>query len=188
MRRVEPDAQSIVTRLRRRDASAFDEVYTLYHERIFRFLLRLSGSHHTAEDLFQDTWILVARDAPSLAENSDLTAWLFTVAKNRYRSHRRWAMLDLKRIFSLTRLSGDTIPSPEGQIEARSDAALAKQAFEKLSPAFKEILLLSVGEGLDAPTVAAVLGIRPDTARQRLSRARAELLAAIQSDGPRKNS
>lgn len=175
-----PAHDPLVLRLRNREPSALGEVYARYHERIFRFLLRLSGKRHVAEDLFQETWLAVARDAHGIAEGSDLSAWIFTVARNRHRSHRRWAMLDLSRVFSFAAEADDLMPSAEGEIEAKAEAAVAKAAFEKLSPAFKEVLLLSVGEGLEAPRVAEIVGCTPEAARQRLSRARAELAEAIE--------
>jgi RNA polymerase sigma-70 factor (ECF subfamily) len=178
--RVEADLAPLFARLRRREPAAFDEVYARYHERIFRFLLRLSGRREMAEDLFQETWLAVARDAPNLAEDSDLVAWLFAVARNRYRSHRRWALVDFTRVLSFASETDEIAPSPEGEIVARAEAAAAQAAFAGLSPAFKEVLLLSVGEGLDAPRVAEALGISPEAARQRLHRARAELAAAVE--------
>jgi RNA polymerase sigma-70 factor (ECF subfamily) len=42
------------------------------------------------------------------------------------------------------------------------------------------VLLLAGVEGLDSGQVAAVLGIRDDAARKRLSRARAELAARLE--------
>jgi RNA polymerase sigma-70 factor, ECF subfamily len=179
---VDPELAPLALRLKNRDPSAFDEVYARYHERVFRFLLRLAGRRHVAEDLFQETWIAVARDAQGIADGSDLSAWIFAVARNRYRSHRRWSVLDVTRIFSFGAESEDTAPSPEGEVVARAEAAVAREAFASLSPAFKEVLLLSVGEGLDAPRVAEALGITPEAARQRLSRARAELAAALEKE------
>jgi len=177
---VDQDLAPLVARLRSRDGSAFDEVYTRFHERIFRFLLRLSGKRHIAEDLFQETWVAVARDAHGLVEGSDLPAWLFAVARNRYRSYRRWALLDVTRLFSFASESDETAPSPEGEVFARAEALLARRAFEGLTPGSKEVLLLSIGEGFSAPEVALALGITAEAARQRLSRARAELAAAIE--------
>jgi RNA polymerase sigma-70 factor, ECF subfamily len=171
----------LVERLRNRETSAFDEVYARYHERVYRFLLRLTGKRHVAEDLFQDTWLAVAKDAQGIAEGSDLSAWIFAVARNRYRSHRRWSMLDVTRIFSFRAEAEEVAPSPEGAVVARAEAEVARAAFAALSPAYKEVLLLAVGEGLDAPKVAEALGITPEAARQRLSRARAELASALEN-------
>jgi len=69
-----------------------------HRERIYSFLLRLCGRRDVADDLFQETWAKLATNAVRLREDSDLAAWLFTVARNVYRSHRRWTLLHLSRL------------------------------------------------------------------------------------------
>lgn len=170
----------LVARLRAGDPRALAEVYERHHARIWAFLLRLSGRRHVAEDLFQETWLAVARDAASLREDSDLRAWLFTVARNRHRSHRRWALLDFTRLLELGRAPEPHAPPPDQEAEARWEAQRAEEAFRSLSAAHREVLLLVIGEGLDAPRAAEVLGLSPEAVRQRLHRARAELAEAVE--------
>jgi len=171
----EADDAALVAALRRRDPRAFDEVYALYHARLWSFLVRLAGRRDIAEDLFQDTWMQVARHAERLEEGTDLRAWLFTVARNRYRSHRRWSVLDLSRVSLFASEPEGEFPGPEGAAAARAEVAAVEEALSGIAPAHREVLLLSAVEGLDSAQVAAVLGIREDAARKRLSRARAEL-------------
>lgn len=181
---VDPDEAELVARLRRGDAGALGEVYARHHARIWSFLLRLSGRRHLAEDLFQETWLAVARGAGSLRDDTDLRAWLFTVARNRHRSHRRWAMLDIARLLEFGSGPDKHAPPPDQEVEARARAALAEAAFAGLSAAHREVLLLVVGEGLDAPRAGAILGLSPEAVRQRLRRARAELAEAAKTVEP----
>jgi RNA polymerase sigma-70 factor (ECF subfamily) len=160
-----------VRALQRGDAAAFDAVYASYHARIYQFLYRLAGRRDLAEDLFQETWLKLARHATTLRDDTDLGAWLFTVARNAYRSHRRWLLIDLQR-----RVEPATVPSAEGVVEARRELA---RALEALSDGDKEVLLLVAVEGMEQERAAAVLGISYDNLRQRLSRARANLSAKL---------
>lgn len=172
----------LVERLRRREPAAFDAVYARYEPRILRFLLRLSGKREVAEDLFQETWIQVARHAGDLTPDTDLVAWIFTIARNRYRSHRRWAMLDLTRIAELGREPTDPVPTPDRDAAARASAAAVNRALQRLSAAHREVLLLAVVEGLETARVAEVLGLTPEAVRQRLHRARADLAEKIEKE------
>lgn len=172
----------LIARLRRREPAAFDDAYALYHPRIFRFLLRLAGRRQVAEDLFQDTWLAAARHAGNLDEDTDLGAWLFTIARNRFRSHRRWSFLDFAQRERLTHEPPDLAPSPDREVEARAEAAAVTEAFARLTPAHREVLLLAVVEGMETAQVAAVLGLKPDAVRQRISRARAELAAHLETE------
>jgi RNA polymerase sigma-70 factor (ECF subfamily) len=162
-----------VAALRRGEAAAFDAVYAHYHARIYQFLYRLAGRRELAEDLFQETWLKLARHATSLREDTDLGAWLFTVARNAYRSHRRWVLIDLDR-----RRHAELPPAPsaEGVVEARRELA---RTLDALPDADKEVLLLVAVEGMEQEKAAAVLGISYDNLRQRLSRARASLSAKM---------
>jgi RNA polymerase sigma-70 factor (ECF subfamily) len=170
----------LIDALRRRDPAAFDAVYARFHGRLWSFLVRLSGRRDVAEVLIQDTWLLVARHADRLEEGTDLAAWLFTVARNRYRSWRRWAVLDLTRLDLLAREPTPLAAVPESAALARAEVAALEDALARIAPAHREVLLLAAVEGLEAAQVAEVLGIREDAARKRLSRARAELAACLE--------
>jgi RNA polymerase sigma-70 factor (ECF subfamily) len=174
----------LIARLRRGDVEAFDSVYAAHHARIFSFLLRLSGRRDTAEDLAQETWLKLARAAPSLREDTTLAPFLFTIARNAFMSHRRWAMLDLSRLvtFGLEAMSlARTEPSPETRHEHAEAVALLENALHQIPLASREVLLLVGVEGLDQEQVASVLGLSYDALRQRLSRARAQLAAKVES-------
>ncbi|MBX3188426.1 MAG: RNA polymerase sigma factor [Labilithrix sp.] len=173
----------LVDRLRRGDTSAFDRTYTLYHPRVFSFLLRLSGRRDTAEDLAQETWMKLARAAPTLREDTRLVPLLFTIARNAFLSHRRWAMLDLSRLvtFGLEAALADPADAPDAQHERSRAIALLEAALADVPVASREVLLLVGVEGMDQEEVARILGITYDALRQRLSRARSQLSEKMQA-------
>ena len=179
-----PDERLLVERMRAGDDRAFDEVYALYRDRIYGFLLRLSGHRDVADDLFQETFLKLARHAGALRPESDLKAWLFTVARNQYLSHRRWAALDFSRLVTL----GDETnyanaePLPDTLVEGARRMRLVEQALARLSPKSREALLLVGVEGFDQERAAAVVGVTYMAFRQRLSRARAELERAVENE------
>ncbi|WP_437574977.1 RNA polymerase sigma factor [Sorangium sp. So ce887] len=132
-----------------------------------------------------------AAPAGRLAEDTDLAAWLFTIARNRYRSHRRSAVLDLARAALFSREPAPAAPGPEGAADARAEVAALEEALRSLAAGHREVLLLGAVEGLETAQVARVLGLREDAARKRLSRARAELAACLEkrnAERPRRGS
>jgi RNA polymerase sigma factor (sigma-70 family) len=169
---------ALVARLRSGDTDALRDTYARFSEPIFRFLLRLAGRRDVAEDLYQETWLAAAKHATRLAEDTDLAAWLFTVARNKYRTWRRFTALDWSRIELFkkeTAVHETTTGGDSRDTLEELDAALAE-----LSPANREVLLLIAVEGLDSAQAAQVLGIHPDALRQRLSRARTLLAERLQ--------
>jgi RNA polymerase sigma-70 factor (ECF subfamily) len=177
----DPQEKPIVEGLRRGERSAFDAAYGRYRARIHGFLLRLAGRRDVAEDLFQETWLKLARSAPRLAEDTDLGAWLFTVARNAWVSHRRWSMLDVSRLVALEddAVAAAIDDAPDERAEASQSIVRLERALASLPASAREVLLLVGVEGFDQEEAAAILGIRYDALRQRLARARALLAEKI---------
>jgi RNA polymerase sigma-70 factor (ECF subfamily) len=174
----DPTEAPIVEGLRRGDRAAFDAAYGRYRSRVYGFLLRLSGRVEVAEDLFQETWLKLARHAPRLHEDTDLAAWLFAVARNAWVSHRRWSMLDVSRLVALGEEAAPAVSrasDPEERADASRRVANLERALAGLSPSLREVLLLVGVEGFEQERAARILGISYDALRQRLARARAEL-------------
>ena len=163
------DEGALVERLRRGDRLAFRELYARFAQPSFGFLLRLCGRRDQAEDLHQETWLAVARHAVRLAPDSDLAAWIFTIARNQFRSAHR----------SAGRTPAAHVEPPV--VEAHDDPAAhdLERALRALPDTHREILLLVGVEGLALERAAAVLALRPDAARQRLARARAALAEGL---------
>jgi RNA polymerase sigma-70 factor, ECF subfamily len=179
------DEAALVTGLRRHDTAAFDRAYELYRPRLFAFLLRLSRNRTVAEDLLGETWLRLVAHAGSLRPDTRLAAWLFTVARNLYWTHRRSRLFEATAMAELLTLwpSREEWPSPfdiasAGELERKMELALAT-----LPPQHREVLLLVGYEGFTPTEAAAVCSIAPEALRQRLSRARAALAQAI--DVPR---
>lgn len=167
----------LVTRLRAGDPAAFDAAYESHSAAIYRFLSRLCGGRDVAQDLFQETWMRLARHGRTLRPDTNLRAWLYTVARNLARSHARWAGLDAASVAAVARwwyLPGAGA-TPHDAAVASDAAGRLQRALERLPAQGREILLLVAGEGLAVDEAARVLGLSPEAARQRLHRARATL-------------
>jgi RNA polymerase sigma-70 factor, ECF subfamily len=165
------DPNSLLTRLRQGDSAAFGEVYAAEKAGLYGFLVRLARDPQVAADLFQNVWLKLAKHAAGLRPDSNVRAWLYTVARREYISFRRAQALDLSRLLVLD------LQGPEPASDAALDAQLLalKAACDKLSDADREVVLLSCTEGLDSDGVAEVLGISNAALRQRLVRARRRL-------------
>jgi RNA polymerase sigma-70 factor (ECF subfamily) len=171
------DERALVARLRAGETRAFDEVYDEYRPRLFAFLLRMTRSRTLAEDLLDEAWLRLVRHAATLLPDTRLGAWLFTVARNLYWSHRRDLLVEESFVPELLTLWPSPAPWPSpfdlavaGELERRVERALLT-----LSPQHREIVLLVGLEGFSSTDAAAVCGISPEAVRQRLLRARAAL-------------
>ncbi|MEZ4234578.1 MAG: RNA polymerase sigma factor [Myxococcota bacterium] len=98
--------------LRRGDPAAFDDVFDRHHRRVWAFLVRLTGRTEVADELLQETFVRLARHGRRLRPDTRLRAWLFTVARNLWRSHQRWAWLDGRRLAELASRALHAEPTP----------------------------------------------------------------------------
>ena len=113
-----------------------------------------------------------------LRADSELRAWLFTVARNTFHSHARSRSAQARadaELFAAERVSS-----------AEPDARLAlvelERAIASLNTNDRELLLLFGVEGLSYAEVAAVLELDQVSVRKRVSRARARLAEALDDD------
>ncbi len=166
--------------LARRDPRGFDQAYAKYGARLFSFLTRLVGraERHSAEDLLQQTFLRLAEHGPELRADSDLRAWLYTVARNAFLGQVRGRRLatDTASLELVTDYSADT--------EARLMLGDVEQALSRLRVEDRELLLLVGAEGLEPLTVSRMLSVEPATLRKRLARARQRLLHELERAAP----
>lgn len=171
--------------LRARNSEIFDQVYAHFAPRLFSFLVRLTKDRTLAEDLLQETWLRVARKAKDLAPDTQLAPWLFTVARNLFISHRRWAALDLERIARLKPLPGEasvlTGDNPFEHVAAHQLHRRMEAALAALSVKDREVLLLVAVERMSPTEAAGVLKVPPATLRQRLKRARDRVASRMEA-------
>jgi len=168
--------RALVSRLRAGDADAFDAVYAEYNTRLFAFLARLSRNRATAEDLLEETWLRLVSHAERLREDSQLGAWLFTVARNLYVSYCRSRMLeDVHALDSIGLWPSGCPSSPFEETAGHELGVRLEAALAELPLQYREALLLVAIEGLTPSQAAQVCGVSGEAMRQRLSRGRAML-------------
>src|SRR5467141_1664814 len=75
--------EALIGRYGRGDAAAFELLYRRHEMRVWRYLERNVGNRATADELLQEVWFAVARDAQRYEPSARFTTWLFTIARNR---------------------------------------------------------------------------------------------------------
>jgi RNA polymerase sigma-70 factor, ECF subfamily len=177
---VDPDGEhEVVAGLRGGSPDAFDRAYDAWRARVYGFLVRMCGRRDLAEDLLQETFVRLATRARGLAEDTRLGPWLFTVARNLFVSHRRSAILDRDRLDQLTRIGAGRGLTPFDDLAGTEARGRLEAALAALPEAYREVILLVAVERMTPADAAAVLAIKADALRQRLSRARAMLEDAL---------
>jgi RNA polymerase sigma-70 factor (ECF subfamily) len=94
-------------------------------------------------------------------------------------------MQDLDGSKSLSLSLVDKQPDPERMVAQREIQRLVERAIDRLPQHFRMVLVMRIIEGMSVEETAELLGIRPETVKTRLHRARALLKVRLENDvGP----
>ena len=170
------------------EAVAFNALYQRYELRVFRYLLRNLRDRALAEDLLQDIWFAVAREASRYEPRAPFSAWLFRIAHNRMVDAIRAARPEV----SLELVTSDAAPleslvpsvaGPYAEAIASEELAAVLAALAQLPEEQCQAFLLQQEGELSIEDIAAVVGCPFETAKSRLRYARSrlrELLRGLQ--------
>ncbi|MEX5217129.1 MAG: RNA polymerase sigma factor [Nitrospiraceae bacterium] len=131
-----------------------------HHEDLLRFFTRKLGCRHLAADCTQDTYVHLARIAPSMSLHNP-RAFLFRVAANLAIDHLRKARTR-GIVFSSDPPPEETAsmaPSAEDVIDGKQRMLRLEAAIEELSPKCRRALLLNRLEGKTHAEIAQALGV-----------------------------
>jgi len=182
MTQADESDQALMGRYARGDAAAFEALYRRHEMRVWRYLARNVGNRATADELMQEVWFAVARDAARYRPSARFTTWLFTIAHNRMvdwiRASRPQSSLEAigyeaeSVVEQLTAHPGD---GPLAAALARDRIGALIQALAKLADEQREAFLLQVEADLSVEEIASITHSSFETAKSRLRYARAKL-------------
>lgn len=169
------NAQQLVTACLGGDEHAFEKLVNRYRYPVFGLCLGYVGDFDVAEDMAQETFVSAYMNLHSLADPKFLGPWLKRIAINRCRS--QW-----RRGQRLTALDNEPeevwhskLPSVEERMIAGEKRLDVLKSMDRLPEAQRQVLVLFYLEDLSLRQIAAFLGIREASAKQRLYRARLAL-------------
>ena len=168
----------------RGDGTAFGVLVRRYIRAATLLAAQLIGDADDAEDIVQDAFSVVHREARAFDASRAFGPWLFGIVR-RLASNRRAREVRRSRLLRLWGRNPDsssTAQPGDEAIMARLDAETAARAFAGLPPMQRACFELVVTRGLSAGEVAAMHGIAESTVRQHIFRARAAMRAALGED------
>lgn len=183
----EPDDGALLRAHGAGDAQAFGRLYDRHDRATFQFIRRLLGAAHAdaVEDLHQETWIAVARNADTFdAAKSTFPAWLFTIARNKVWDHfRRQKVAVLAQAHEdAAMMVPDPGQSPLEQVQSRELAQEIVSAVEALPLEQRGVFVMFAHAGLSLEEIAQVTGATFETVKSRLRYARAKLRQSLEGE------
>ncbi len=166
------------------DEAMLIKLYEQFRRPIHSYTYRLLGSQEDADDVTQEVFVRACTSWNGLYERDHLSAWLYRIATNlcvdmlRHRKRISWWTLS-------SRYNSDDPQSDEGNaydlsyfladsggIPEIAERELIRMTLANMSEEYAVVLVLSAAQGVPYQEIASIVGISPNAAATRISRAK----------------
>jgi RNA polymerase sigma-70 factor (ECF subfamily) len=168
----------------------FQQIYTDFQARIFRYLARLVGEHD-AEDLTQEVFVKVSRALKTFRGDSELSTWIYRIATNeaidklRSSSFRQEAqedpLEDSDELAGTNCWTAEETQSVDEQVSRLEMYECFGKFVMNLPAKYRTVVVLSELEELPNKTIAEILGLGLEVVKMRLHRGRGMLLQELKA-------
>jgi len=163
------EEHELICRVRDGDPSAMDEIVDEYKSPLFAFILRMTGNHAAAEDVFQETWLRVVRYIDAFRGDSKFSTWLFQIALNlcrdAERKKRKWKHEPIDD--HIQTLSVEPDIDPVQMMRARQ----VRKMVSELPVKMREVIVLRYYHDMSDREIAGIIGCPEGTVKSRFYKA-----------------
>jgi RNA polymerase sigma-70 factor, ECF subfamily len=181
---VRENESALVLDLRAGVESAYESLIVRFEQPVYNIVSRLMEDPGDAADVVQEVFLKVFRNIASFRQDSSLKTWIYRIAVNEARNHRRWFSRHRKQEVGLEREicaegtegNQEWLPDPgRSPFELALDQEtrqLIEDALLQVNPKFRAALVLREIEGLSYEEIAEILDISLGTVKSRILRGR----------------
>ncbi len=182
------EESAIIDAVMHGDVEDFRILVERYQKPVYNFMLRITDSTMTAEDLTQDVFERAYAKLHSFKRDRRFFPWLYTIAVNAGRDHLRKQGLRLDLFRSET--DSEILANPGkddcvNDLECIMDAGKVSDAVDRIPYKYSEPLLLYYREGFSVREISAVLSISVSSVKVRIHRGREMIKRVIGVDHDR---
>jgi RNA polymerase sigma-70 factor (ECF subfamily) len=183
------DSSDLVRLAQKGNVKAFEQLIVDYQNRVFSYCYQLTGNHDNAQDLAQDVFIQAFKSLKSFRREADFGTWLRRITLNKWiNAQRKNKIITVSLNEPVATVKGEyareiaaSDESPAEKIEQKEFLELVWQALGRLSPEFRQVLILRDMEEYSYEEIAHILGCSLGTVKSRLNRGRKYMREEIES-------
>jgi RNA polymerase sigma-70 factor (ECF subfamily) len=178
---AEPAETELVARARKRDEAAIRSIMQANNRRLYRLARGILRNDSEAEDVVQETYVRAFTHLQDFRGDSSLATWLARIAMNealgrlrRQRPGIEWTSLPPGALEAqIIQFPYSATPAdPEKSMAQREIQQVVERAIDELPDAFRIVFITRVIEGMNVEETSEILGLKPETVKTRLHRAR----------------
>lgn len=180
--------ETLMSRYRDGDHRSFEVLLQRHQRPIYTFVLRFVGNAAVAEELTQEAFLRVVKNAASYEKQAKFTTWLYTMARNlcvdalRRQKHRKAQSLDApssEEGDSLLERTADGALPVDRRVMGRELGGRLQKAIAALPEDQREIFLMREAANLQFKEIAAIVGVPENTVKSRMRYALEKLREAL---------
>ncbi|RTM06459.1 MAG: RNA polymerase sigma factor [Hyphomicrobiales bacterium] len=180
---------ALVSRALARDPGAFRAIIKTHNQRLYRIARGVVRNDAEAEDIVQEAYMRAFANLGAFRGEASLSTWLSRIVINealgRLRKRKRIVSMPENPEAEIIRFPLNPGEDPERTMAQRQILGLVERATDSLPDVYRTVFVARVIEGLSIEETAELLGIRPETVKTRLHRARALVRKALDDEiGP----
>ena len=184
----DPSDETLLSRIAGGDVESLSVLFRRRQQNVYRFALHLTGSAAVADDVTQDVFVTVIRDARKFEPGrAPVRAWLCGIARNFVRRRlavdRGAASIDADD--GLEAALPGASPDPLQDLTSSEAIEALRRAVLSLPIRYREVVVLCDLQELSYADAAAALACPLGTVRSRLNRGRALLTAKMLAEQQR---
>lgn len=165
------------------DDEALADLVRAYHDRVYRFGLRVCRDGYDADDAVQEAFIKLAK-RPEIIRDPSALSWLMTVVRNACVRMLRPFLRERRPLGEQAESAALAGPAaedldPQQALERFELMQSVHAAIAQLGRPYREVLVMRDLEGLSGEDTCRALGLEPATMKTRLHRARTKLREAL---------
>jgi RNA polymerase sigma-70 factor, ECF subfamily len=180
--------EELVSLARQRDEAAVRTITTRYNRRLFRIARSILRNDAEAEDVVQETYVRAFTGLDMFRGDAAFGTWITRIAMNEAlgRLRRRKPTVDWET-YGENRHQAEIIHFPASAASSDPEKTMAQgqvravleQAIDQLPDAFRAVFVARIVEGMSVEETADLFGLRPETVKTRLHRARVLLRSEL---------
>ena len=172
------EEKQLIKKLKKGNEKSYRELVELYGNRLIKTCYLILKDEKEAEDIVQETFLIVFSKIHSFKGKSSLYTWIYQIALNlsrdRLRARKDFIIYE-DRLQSEERVDDLVIDTMDREI-------LRRELFN-LNDIYKEVLILFYFEDLSIKGICSILEEKEGTIKSRLSRGRVLLKEAMEKGG-----
>lgn len=151
-------------------------LFERYHRQLYGFIYHMTYQKEASEDMVQQVFYKMLKYRNSFTGSGEFIHWMYTIARNvlKDQGKRKKLLMATDTVDEMAdQIAGHS--NVEEQLHKKQEAAMLRQAMNKLSDDEREILSLSRFQELKHQEIADILAISESAAKVRVHRAMCKL-------------